>query len=188
MEAKITGKTGIGKGKFLSLDLLKYETSDGRQGDWEVVSRIGGRSAALIIATMKQSGRIILVRQFRPPLGTYSLEFPAGLIDPGEGIEETAVRELKEETGYSCRILWQTGECSSSPGMTGEQVAMVFVEVDEDAPENKAHVQDLQDNEEIEVILATPGELSDVIKAAKQRGDVICSRLAIWAACNGARW
>ncbi len=188
MEAKITSSTTIGQGRFLRLELKEYTTASGKSCTWESAERMVSHSAALVIATMKQSGRVVLVRQFRPPLGTYSLEFPAGLIDPGEGIEETAVRELREETGYSCRILWHTGECSTSPGMCSEMVAMVYVEIDEEAPENIVHRQDLQDNEEIEVLLVAKEGLSDVIKAALARGDVVCSRLAVWAASQGARW
>ena len=188
MNAKTVGSRNIAKGKFLSLDLLEYTTSSGKRCTWESVERIASHSAALIIATMKRSGKVVLVRQFRPPVNAYTLEFPAGLIDPGEGIEETAIREMLEETGYSCRILWHTGECSSSPGLSSEKVAMVFAEIDEEAPENASVVQNLQDNEEIEVFLVSKEELSDVIKAAIARGDVVCSRLAVWAACQGASW
>ena len=188
MKAEIKSSTTIGQGKFLRLELKEYTTADGKVCTWESAERMVSHSAALVIATMKRSGKIVLVRQFRPPLGAYSLEFPAGLIDPGEGIEETAIRELREETGYSCRILWHTGECSTSPGMCSEKVAMVYAEIDDDAPENIAHKQDLQDNEDIEVMLVSKEELSEVIKAALARGDALCSRLAVWAACQGARW
>ena len=185
---KITSSTTIGEGKHLRLNLLEYMTANGKVCTWEAVERLESHSAALVIATMKQSGRIILVRQFRPPFGKYSLEFPAGLIDPGEEIEAAAARELHEETGYSCRILWHTGGCSTSPGLCSETVAMVYAEIDENAPENIIPKQDLQDNEDIEVLLVAKEELSDVIKAALARGDVLCSRLAVWAACQGARW
>ncbi|MBQ7651388.1 MAG: NUDIX hydrolase [Victivallales bacterium] len=188
MEAKVTSSTTIGQGRFLRLELKEYTTAQGKVCTWESAERNVSHSAALVIATMKQSGRIVLVRQFRPPLGAYSLEFPAGLIDPGEGIEETAARELREETGYSCRILWHTGECSTSPGMCSEMVAMVYAEIDESAPENIAHRQNLQDNEDIEVLLVAKDELSGVIRTALAKGDVICSRLAVWAAAQGARW
>jgi 8-oxo-dGTP pyrophosphatase MutT (NUDIX family) len=188
MKAEIKSSTTIGQGKFLRLELKEYTTADGKVCTWESAERMVSHSAALVIATMKRSGKIVLVRQFRPPLSAYSLEFPAGLIDPGEKIEDAAARELHEETGYSCHILWHTGECSTSPGMCSEKVAMVYAEIDEDALENIAHKQDLQDNEDIEVMLVTKEELSNVIKASLARGDVICSRLAVWAACQGARW
>lgn len=43
---------------------------------------------------------VLLEKQFRPPAGKVVVEFPAGLVDKGETVEECAVRELREETGY----------------------------------------------------------------------------------------
>lgn len=43
---------------------------------------------------------VLLEKQFRPPAGKVVIEFPAGLVDPSESLEECALRELKEETGY----------------------------------------------------------------------------------------
>lgn len=47
-----------------------------------------------------QGPEIILQKQFRPPLDKVTIEVPAGLVDAGETAEQSAVRELKEETGY----------------------------------------------------------------------------------------
>lgn len=44
--------------------------------------------------------RVVIEKQYRPPVGKVCIEFPAGLIDEGETVEECAIRELKEETGY----------------------------------------------------------------------------------------
>lgn len=49
----------------------------------------------------KPSGpEILLQKQFRPPLNKVTIELPAGLVDEGESVQEAAVRELKEETGF----------------------------------------------------------------------------------------
>ena len=188
MPAHVTNSTSLHSGRFLRLDLMEYVTANGRKCFWEAAQRNTSNTAALMVATLKPSGRVLLVRQFRPPLKSYSLEFPAGLVDAGEKMAETAVRELLEETGYVGKVIWETGACASSPGITGELVSMVFMEVDETLPENRLHRQNLQDNEEIEVMAVSPSQLSEVISAALKRGDVVCSRLALWAALQGARW
>ncbi len=188
MQAHVTKTTPLHSGRFIRLELMEYETASGKKCFWEAAQRNTSNMAALMIATLKPSGRLLLVRQFRPPLQAYSLEFPAGLVDPGEQCAATAVRELLEETGYTGKVIWETGACASSPGITGELVSMVFMEVDETLPENKLHRQNLQDNEEIEVLAVPLSQLSEIISAALKRGDVVCSRLALWAASQGARW
>ena len=54
---------------------------------------------AMVVARNRE-GHILLVRQFRPPLGRFTLELPAGHVDPGETPEQSARKELCEETGY----------------------------------------------------------------------------------------
>src|SRR5688500_19438455 len=72
-----------------------------RRGRWEYASRARGIRAAVILAL--DAGEVILVEQYRVPIGKVSLEMPAGLIgDETEGEEtlDSAARELEEETGY----------------------------------------------------------------------------------------
>ena len=101
-EAKL--KRVLGEGRFLVLRELEYDNGSGPRL-WEACDRNGTGSAAFILARIVPDDEILLVRQFRPPAGRLMLEFPAGLIDPGETAEQTAVRELYEETGYCGRVL-----------------------------------------------------------------------------------
>lgn len=64
--------------------------------------------------------RVILIRQFRYAAGEQMLEVPAGTIDPGESPEETARRELAEETGYHPQTLTKLAEFFPSPGILTE--------------------------------------------------------------------
>ncbi len=92
-----------------------------KQGRWEFVSRTRGVSAAVILVI--DSGHVILVEQFRVPLGKRCLELPAGLVgdeQEGEGVQEAAIRELEEETGYRAERMVDLGRFHASPGMSSE--------------------------------------------------------------------
>ena len=87
-----------------------------RRGKWEYVSRTRGVSAAVILAL--DEGRVILVEQYRVPLGALCLELPAGLIgdeEEGEEAEAAAIRELEEETGYRASHMVELGRFYASP-------------------------------------------------------------------------
>lgn len=97
-----------------------------RKGKWEYVSRSRGIKAAVILAV--EDGHVLLVEQFRVPLGRNCVELPAGLIgDETEDEDplEAAGRELEEETGYRAAKLESLGEYYSSPGMVSESFTLV---------------------------------------------------------------
>ena len=97
-----------------------------RRGRWEYVIRPRGIRAAVVLATIGDD--VILVEQYRVPLGRICLELPAGLIgDEMDGEEPLAAagRELEEETGYRAASLLDCGEFYSSPGLLGESFTLV---------------------------------------------------------------
>ena len=96
------------------------------RGKWEYVSRARGIKAAVILAV--DDGHVLLVEQYRVPLGRNCLELPAGLIgddEAGEAIEVAATRELEEECGYRAASVEIIGEFYSSPGMVSESFFFV---------------------------------------------------------------
>ncbi len=97
-----------------------------RNGTWEYVGRARGIKAAVILAI--DNGHVILVEQYRVPLGRNCLELSAGLIgdeEAGEATETAAARELEEETGYRADSVEVVGEFYSSPGMVSESFSLV---------------------------------------------------------------
>lgn len=95
------------------------------EGTWEYVERVGGMTAVVLLA--EHDGKVILVEQYRTPLGRRSIELPAGLVgDEGESsVEETALKELEEETGFRATGVETIGEFYSSPGMVAEGFTLV---------------------------------------------------------------
>jgi ADP-ribose pyrophosphatase len=97
-----------------------------REGTWEYVERCGGVHAVVILA--EHDGKVVLVEQYRVPLGRRCIELPAGLVgdeDPDAGVEDTAIKELEEETGFTAERIEVLGEFFSSPGMVGEGFTLV---------------------------------------------------------------
>lgn len=99
-----------------------------RQGRWEYVSRARGIRAAVILAVDAEQ-HVILVDQFRVPLGKRCIELPAGLVgDHDDNADEeaaiAAARELEEETGYRAGTMETVGEFFSSPGMVSESFTL----------------------------------------------------------------
>ena len=99
-----------------------------RRGKWEYVARARGIRAAVILPL--DGDHVILVEQYRVPVGARVLELPAGLIGDEVGAEgedslDAARRELVEETGYAATHWQDCGTYLSSPGLTGESFTLL---------------------------------------------------------------
>ncbi len=111
------GEQIVWQGRFITAKI---------NGKWEYVSRARGIKAAVILAIDEE--HVLLVEQYRVPLGGMCLELPAGLVGDetaGEAVETAAARELEEETGYRAARIEILGEFYSSPGMVSESFTMI---------------------------------------------------------------
>ena len=109
------------RGKILNVRLDQVRLTDDRKSrivEREIVEHHG----AVAIVALDARERVLLVRQFRSAAQREMLEVPAGTLEIGEDPALCAVRELKEETGYSARN-WETiGKLYPSPGYATEQM------------------------------------------------------------------
>ncbi len=163
------GEKIVWQGKFITAKV---------NGKWEYVSRARGIRAAVILA-IDEAGHVILVEQYRVPLGRNCIELPAGLIgdhDDVEGEDDTtaAARELEEETGYRAGRLESLGEFWSSPGMLSESYTLIkahdLVKVGEGGG---------TDGENITVHRVPIADLAQFIAARRSLGDAIDGKLLL---------
>lgn len=132
---KIEKKAGS---KFLSFYEMEAVHRDGSSSPYYMASRNDdGSSLTAVTHTVRPNGvtiyslledKVVLVRQYRYPLGGYVYEFPAGLVEPGEDIADAAVREMYEETGLVFAPIASpfSRPYFSSVGMTDESCCLVF--------------------------------------------------------------
>lgn len=169
------------KGKWLNFCETSFVNASGVESTWEYASRSNAETGVAVIAIEESSDpQIILLKQFRHPVGSYVIEFPAGLTDIGEAPETTALRELKEETGYTGDVIGIGPIIYSSPGLTNESVALVTVRVTgsgEASPEP---------NEDISVFKASLKTLTQELRQLEAQGSLIDAKL--WSFAVGLSW
>ena len=115
----------------------------------------------------EDSEKIVMIRQYRYPIGDYIYELPAGLIDAGETPEEAAVREMKEETGLDFQVYQGGKKCYRrpfflGPGFTDETGSAVFGYAS-GKPDQKYQ----EDSEDIKVLLADKQEAERILEEEK---------------------
>lgn len=124
---------------------------------------------------------IILQKQYRPPLDKIVIEIPAGLSDEGESPEQTAIRELREETGYHVSQVLETSPVMfNDPGFCNTNLRMVHVSVDlSDERNQEGNLKpDLEENEFIECFQVKLTDLWDEIVKLEKEGYAIDARIA----------
>lgn len=117
-EEKVISNQNLYDGAILKLDLETVSLPDGRQAKREIVRHQG----AVGIIAITPANKIVLIRQWRAPLGQVTLEIPAGKIEPGETPSQTAVRELNEETRFQADKLELLTGFYTSPGFADEKM------------------------------------------------------------------
>jgi len=119
---KVLDSQTIYEGRLLNLHVENIELPSGKRTTREIINHHG----AVVIVAVDAEENTFLVRQYRSAVKRPLLEVPAGKIDPGEKPEETASRELIEETGYSAGRMEALGGFYASPGYSTEYLYLFY--------------------------------------------------------------
>jgi ADP-ribose pyrophosphatase len=128
---------------------------------FEIKRAIVQHGGSAVVMPVDDMNRVLLVRQYRLPALRYMWELPAGRIDPGETVAQTARRELREETGFRARKMTKLCEFWVSPGFLGEKMT-IFLATDLSEGD-----QTPMEDERIEMRWFTIAELDKMIAAGK---------------------
>lgn len=172
--------SGIGKirkvtdNRFLNFYELEAIHRDGSTSPYYMASRIRDEKKVKAITHRNdpdgvvmygvygpEKDKVVLIRQFRYPIGDYIYEFPAGLVEPGEALTEAGIREMYEETGLTFAPV-ETGYSKpffTTVGMTDESCGMVFGYCSGDA--NTLHQEA---SEDIQVVIADREECKRILR------------------------
>jgi 8-oxo-dGDP phosphatase len=159
----------------------KVQMPDNHYAERTVVTHLG----AVAVVALDDAQRVLMIRQYRHPVGYQLWEIPAGLRDEdGESLLRTAQRELFEETGYRAREWHTLIDYFSSPGYSTERLRIFLARGVE--PADDGHYQR---KDEEKFIVADWVPLDDAVRLALagelHSGPAIAGVLAGYAASSG---
>ena len=147
------------KGRIITLQVDEVLLPNGKKSNREIVKHPG---AVAVIALTKDK-KLILVEQYRKALERSIIEIPAGKIEPGEPPEETALRELEEETGYTTDKLQYIQSFATSPGFADEIIHLYFAENIEKLEQSPS----LDEDEFVELMYVSMEEMGELVSSKR---------------------
>ena len=155
MSVKTISSEYISRHQYFTARKDSYQTETGKIVDPYFVVELPMAAAVMAITEDKD---VVMVKQYRHPVGESMLELPGGFIEAGEDPELAIRRELLEETGYSCKNIHLLGKTALNPGVLNNYTFMFLA-----LGAVKTAPQQLDANEEIEIILKPIDELRQML-------------------------
>lgn len=169
---RILNKEIVWEGKYLRVVMLSYEDRQGKIRKWEAVERLNCKGIVVVIP-ITENKEVVFIRQFRPVLGGYVVEFPAGLNDKDESLVEVAKRELIEEAGLFSDDIVFLAEGPVSSGLSTE-VLTVFIAINvKDAPQELKKVYQPDETEKIEVLKLPVDKAFEKLNNLRDQGNYL---------------
>ena len=169
---QMVNRKTVWEGNFIRALLLEYRDAKGEVRGWEAVERVNCNGIVVIIPVTGE-GDLLLIRQFRPVLDSYVIEFPAGLNDKGETLVEAARRELIEETGYTSESFELIAEGPVSSGLSTEVLTVFLARDAVLAPPSLRERFPIEETEAIEVIWTPLTSAYETIAEYREKGDAV---------------
>lgn len=121
-EYKRKERVPVHKGVIIDVYTDVMELPNGKEANWDYIHHKG----AAAIVPVDEDGKIIMVRQYRNAIEKYSLEIPAGGLNPGEDMLSCARRELEEETGYQSENIEHLITLYTTVAFCNEQIGIYY--------------------------------------------------------------
>ncbi|MCX8086171.1 MAG: NUDIX hydrolase [Rhodocyclaceae bacterium] len=141
-------------GRLLKVYADRVRLPDGKESTREIIRHPG----AVVVIGVLDNGKLLFERQFRYPVQRVMLELPAGKIDAGEHILDTARRELREETGYKAKLWRHLGTMHPAIGYADERIEIFWAQ-------GLSYVGESRDHDEILEVVEL--SLSDALLAVR---------------------
>jgi ADP-ribose pyrophosphatase len=168
MREQTTGSRTVFEGRIMRVEVLDVELPDGRTATREIIRH----GPAVAVVARRRDGQFIFIRQFRKAMERICFEVMAGNCDPGEKAEAAAIRELKEETGYTPDSIRFLSSIYPSVGYCDERIDIFYAEVG-----NTPGQTEFDSDEEIETVLLTEKQMDTRVRSGEVQD---AKTLAAW--------
>lgn len=162
LKEEMVSQQTVYEGIIVNVRRDKARIADGSIRNREVVEHPGGAA----VFAIDDEDRVVLVKQYRYPMGEVVLELPAGKLEKGEDPRDSAIRELAEETGLIAKDVVSMGCSYSSPGILAERIYLYFAKDLEQGPVHP------DEGEFVEIVRVPYRELLEMVR----RGEISDSK------------
>jgi ADP-ribose pyrophosphatase len=156
------------EGRVFSVEVERHTFPNGREHEMAIVRH----PPSVVLIPVEDDGRLVLVGQYRAPIGRMTWELPAGSLDHGESADAAARRECEEEIGLVPKRLERIGGWYPAPGYCDEE--MIFFRASDlrPPPPDSPHKPD--EDEDIESRRVTIAEAAAMVA----RGEIVDMKTA----------